>query len=151
MVIGDSSFIVDQWLRNYTCSGFCKTSYKLLISPPPTNLANTLKIHTGENKIDRQGRQYTIQYTCYFPANAMVRQIRMFFSPKPSPSQGKSSLKISACWGLLFWRSQGRNNHTNSLTDSTDRRALLYSDVCIECKQGCSQGGVAVPPARFHM
>ena len=34
-------------------SGFCKTSYHLLISPPPTNLPNTLKIHTGENKIDR--------------------------------------------------------------------------------------------------
>ena len=34
----------------------CKTSYHLLISPPPTNLANTLKIHTGENKIDRLGR-----------------------------------------------------------------------------------------------
>ena len=28
-------------------------SYHLLISPPATNLSNTLKIHTGENKIDR--------------------------------------------------------------------------------------------------
>jgi len=38
------------------CRGFFKTSYHLLISPPPTNLQNTLKIHTGENKIDRYGR-----------------------------------------------------------------------------------------------
>ena len=30
-----------------------KTSYHLLISPPPSNLPNALKIHTGENKIDR--------------------------------------------------------------------------------------------------
>ena len=41
------------WLLHYTCGGFCKTSYHLLISLPPTNLPNTLKIHTGENKIDR--------------------------------------------------------------------------------------------------
>ena len=40
-------------VSDYTCSGFCKTSYYLLISPPPTNLANMLKIHTGKNKIDR--------------------------------------------------------------------------------------------------
>ena len=40
-------------IRTYTCSGFCKTSYHSLISPPPTNLSNTLKIHTGKNKIDR--------------------------------------------------------------------------------------------------
>ena len=90
-----------QWLRHYTCSGFCKTSYHLLISPPPTNLANTLKIHTGENKIDRQGRQYT----CYF--RQAVRRIRMFFSLKPFQFQGESSLKISARWGLPFRRSQG--------------------------------------------
>ena len=38
---------------DYTCSGFCKKSYHLLISPPPTNLPNTLKIYTGENEIDR--------------------------------------------------------------------------------------------------
>ena len=30
-----------------------KTSYHLYISQPPTNLPNALKIHTGENKIDR--------------------------------------------------------------------------------------------------
>ena len=34
-----------------------------------------------------------------------VRRIRIFFSLKPSLFQGKSSLKISACWGSLFWRS----------------------------------------------
>ena len=48
-------------------SGFCKTSYHLLISPPPTNLPSPkyVDVHTGANKINRQGRQYT----CYFPAN----------------------------------------------------------------------------------
>ena len=50
-----------------------------------------------------------------------VRQIRMFFSLKPSLSQGESSLKISARWGSPFWRSQGTNKqtnkHTHSLTD----------------------------------
>ena len=59
--------IMYQWLRHYICSGFCKTSYHLLISPTPTNLPNTLKIHTGENKIDRQSRMWR-QYTCYFSA-----------------------------------------------------------------------------------
>ena len=34
-----------------------------------------------------------------------VRQIRMFFSLKHSASQGESSLKISARWGLPFRRS----------------------------------------------
>ena len=38
----------------YLC--VCKTSYHLLISPTPINLPNTLKIHTGENKIDHWGR-----------------------------------------------------------------------------------------------
>ena len=61
--------IDDQWLRHYTCSGFCKTSYHLLISPTrPTSLPNTLKIHTGKNKIDRQSRMWR-QYTCYFLAD----------------------------------------------------------------------------------
>ena len=34
-----------------------------------------------------------------------VRRIRMFFSLKPSLSQGESSLKISARWGSPFRRS----------------------------------------------
>ena len=34
-----------------------------------------------------------------------VRRIWMFFSLKPSPSQGESSLKISARWGSPFRRS----------------------------------------------
>ena len=34
-----------------------------------------------------------------------VRRIRMFFSLKPSPSQGESSLKISGRWGSPFRRS----------------------------------------------
>ena len=34
-----------------------------------------------------------------------VRRIRIFFSLKPSPSQGESSLKISDRWGSPFRRS----------------------------------------------
>ena len=84
--------IKDQWLRHYTCSGICKTSYHLLISPPPTNLANTLKIHTGENKIDRQSRMWR-HYTCYFPANGSTNPD--FFTLKPSLSQKESSFKTA--------------------------------------------------------
>ena len=101
----------------------CKTSYHLSISPPPTNLPNTFKIHTGEKKIDRQSRMWR-QYTCYFPAKGSTNLD--VFSLKPSLSQGESSLKISACWGSPFWRSQGTSQHTDSLTD---RQALLHSDL----------------------
>ena len=38
-------------------------------------------------------------------ANITVRRIQMFFSLKPSQSQGESSLKISARWGSPFRRS----------------------------------------------
>ena len=76
-------YYVYQWLRHYTCSGFCKTSYHLLISPPPTNLPNTLKIHNGENKIDHQGSQYT----CQFPVNCSMNPD--VFCLKLFASQGK--------------------------------------------------------------
>ena len=112
-IINLSNLNKNQWLRHYTCSGFCKTSYHLLVSPLPTNLQNTIKVHTGENNIDRQSRMWR-QYTCYFPANGST--IKMFFSLKPSQSQGESSLKISARWGSPFRRSQGTSKHTNSLT-----------------------------------
>ena len=46
-----------------------------------------------------------------------VQRIRMFFSLKPSPYQGESSLKISARWGSPFRMSQGTSKHTDSLTD----------------------------------
>ena len=46
-----------------------------------------------------------------------VRRIRMFFSLKPSPSQGESSLKISARWGSAFPEELG-NKQTNRLTHS---------------------------------
>ena len=69
-------------LRHYTCSDFCQTSNHLLISSPPTNLPNTLKIHTGENKIDRQSRMWR-QYTCYFPANGQTNPD--VFEPKTFP------------------------------------------------------------------
>ena len=47
----------------------CKTSYHLLISPPPTNLPNTLKIHTVEKKFTARVASILFHYTRYFPAN----------------------------------------------------------------------------------
>ena len=103
-----------QWLRHYKCSGFCKTTYHLLISPPPTNLPNTLKFILERIKL-------TARVECGASIHAIfqltVRRIQMFFSLKPSQSQGESSLKISARWGSPFRRSQGTNKHTHSLTD----------------------------------
>ena len=110
----------NQWLRHYTCSGFCKTTYHLLISQPP----KYVKVHTGDNKID------TARVECGASIHAIfqltVQRIQMFFSLKPSQSQGKSSLKISARWVTPFWRSQGTDKQTNSLND---RLALLQSDL----------------------
>ena len=62
-------------------------------------------------------------YTSFFLLT--VRRIRMFFSLKPSLSQGESSLKISDCWGSPFRRSQGTSKQTkrHSLTDKR-----FYSD-----------------------
>ena len=64
---------------------------------------------------DHRGR--TGQALVFFIFLLTVRRIRMFFSLKPSPSQGESSLKILARWGSPFRRSQGTNKHTHSLTD----------------------------------
>ena len=47
-----------------------------------------------------------------------ARRIRFFFSLKPSPSQGESSLKILARLGSPFRRSYGTSKQTNSLTNS---------------------------------
>ena len=55
-----------------------------------------------------------------------VRRIRMFFSLKPSASQGESSLKISAHQDSPF-RSYGTNKHTHRLTHS-----LTYTSALIE-------------------
>ena len=101
------SIIDYQWLRHYTCSGFCKTSYHLLISLPPTNLANTLKIHTGEKKIDFQSRMWC-QYTCYFLANGSTNPV--VFQPKTFPiPKNFSSLGFAVLEEL--W-----NKQTDSLT-----------------------------------
>ena len=61
-----------------------------------------------------RGRLYTLHFFIFL---LTVRRIRMFFSLKPSASQGESSLKISALWGSPFRRSQGTNIQTNTLTD----------------------------------
>ena len=107
---------------NYTCSGFCKTSYHLSISPSPTNLQNTLEIHTGENKIDPWSRMW-LQYRCYLPANDLTNPD--FYSLKPSQSQGESIFKISARWGLPFWRSWGTSKQTDRQTHSLTDRLVL--------------------------
>ena len=70
-----------------------------------------------------EGALDTLQF--FFIFLLTVRRIRMFFSLKPSPFQGESSLKISARQGSPFWRSQGTNKQSNRLTD---RLALLQSD-----------------------
>ena len=101
---------MNQWLRHYTCGGFCKTSYHLLISPPPTNLPNT---------IDRQDRQYRCyfshHYTRYFPANGStnpdVFQPKTFSIPKGIIPQNFRSL------GFAVSEEQGTSKQTHSLTD----------------------------------
>ena len=46
-----------------------------------------------------------------------VRRIRMFFSLKPSQSQGESSLKISGRGICRFGGDREHKTHTNSLTE----------------------------------
>ena len=70
-----------------------------------------------------EGALDTLQF--FFIFLLTVRRIRMFFSLKPSQSQGESSLKMSARWGSPFRRSQGTNKQTHSLTD---RLVLLQRD-----------------------
>ena len=109
-------FCIYQWLRHYTCSGFCKTSYLLLISSPPTNLLNTLKIHSGENKIDRQSRKQR-QYTCYFPANGSTNPD--VFQPKTFPIPRRIIPQNFRSLGFAVSEELGNkqtNTHTNSLT-----------------------------------
>ena len=117
-----------QWLRHYTCSGFFKTSYHLLISQPPTNLPNTLKIHTGENKIDRQGRQYT----CYFPANGStnpdVFQPKTFSIPMGIIPQNFRSLGFAVSEDL---GNKHPNTQTDSLTDLCFDRVIALLSKCV--------------------
>ena len=117
-----------QWLRHYTCSGFCKTSYHLLISPPPTNLPNTLKIHTGENKIDCQSRMWR-QYTCFFPANGSTKSD--VFQSKTFPIPRRIIPQISACCGFLIARCQ----ETSKLTDYVSDRLVLSRELL--CNKTC--------------
>ena len=106
-IINLSNLNKNQWLRHYTCSGFCKTSYHLLVSPLPTNLQNTIKVHTGENNIDRQSRRWR-QYTCYFPTKSSTKT---FPIPRGIIPQNFSSL------GFAVSEESG-NKQTNTQTDS---------------------------------
>ena len=55
---------------------------------------------------DHEGRTGHALVFFYFPTNGSTNP-DVFFSLKPSASQGESCLKISSYWGLLFWRCQG--------------------------------------------
>ena len=120
------SIINNQWLRHYTCCGFCKISYHLLISPPPTNLPNTFNIHTRENKIDRQSRIWC-QYKFYFPANGStntdVFQPKSFQILRGIIPQNFSSLGF-AVWEKLGNRQTDRQTH--SLTDRCFTRITYF-------------------------
>ena len=138
-------------LRHYTCLGFCKTSYHLLISPPPTNLPNTLKIHTGENKIDRQGRQYTCyfphHYTRYFPANGLtnpdVFQPKTFSIPRGIIPQNFSSLGFAVSQEL---GNKQTHTQTHSLTFYCFDRVISYTTYILKCSLWSQEGGIAT----FH-
>ena len=102
-------------LCHYTCSDFCQTSNHLLISSPPTNLPNTLKIHTGEMK-------FTARVEC-------GPSIHAFFQLKTFPIPRKIIPKNFSSLGLPFWRSQRTNKQTHKIAHSlTDILLLLQSD-----------------------
>ena len=125
-IINLSNLNNNQWLRHYTCTGFCKTSYHLLVSPPPTNIPNTLKVHTGENNIDRQCRMWR-QYTCYFPANGStnpdVFQPKTFCIPGGIIPQNFSSLGFAVSEEL---GNKQTNTQTHSLTDWCFDREIFF-------------------------
>ena len=114
--------------KQYWTSGFvtthlvdflwvCKTSYHLFIPPHPLTTSPIPSHHpitqhaTHLNNKESHWRKInlTARVECGASMHAifllMVRRIQMFFSLKPSQSQGESSLKISARWGSPFRRS----------------------------------------------
>ena len=93
-------------LRHYTCSDFCQTSNHLLISSPPTNLPNTLKIYTGEMK-------FTARVEC-------GPSIHAFFQLKTFPIPRKIIPKNFSSLGFAVLEELGNkqtNTQTHSLTD----------------------------------
>ena len=114
-ILKPSAVIDSSTLRHYTCSAFCKTTYHLLISPPPTNLPNRLKIHTGEN----QSIHAIFQLT--------VRRIRIFFQPKTFCIQRGIIPQNFSLLGFAVSEELG-NNQTNTQTHSLTGLALLQSD-----------------------
>ena len=72
----------------------------------------TLNIHTVENI------HYYTCTTLHAIFLLTVWGIRVFFSLKPSSSQGQLSLKISTCLGSPIWRSGGTNKQIKRQTHS---------------------------------
>ena len=84
------------------------TSYHLLVSPLPTNLQNTIKVHTGENNIECGASIHAIfQLT--------VRRIKMFFSLKPFNPKWNHPSKFQLTGVRRFG---GVREQTNTQTDS---------------------------------
>ena len=101
------------WNNNlHDTSGFATTHVVVSLRQPitywspqplsPTKLPNTLKFIRERIKLTAR-----VEFGASIHAifQLTVRRIQMFFSLKPSQSQGESYLKISARWGSLFRRS----------------------------------------------
>ena len=148
-MVENSHIHIQYWFEIIITSGFatthvvdflwvCKTSYHLLISPPPTNLPNSLpspyhstchapqqqRVTLERNKIDRQSRMWR-QYTCYFPANRSTNpdefQPKTFLIPRGIIPQNSMSL------GFVITEEIGNILQTDhSLTDKRFYRVIIY-------------------------
>ena len=127
-----------------------KTFYHLLISQPPTHLSNSLPAPYRSPSILVKKSYWSetlIKLTAQVESGASIhaifqltiRRIKMFFSLKPSQSQGESSLKISARWGSSFRRCKGTKKQTDrlthSLTDWCFCRVINRSTMIMKFKQ----------------
>ena len=101
-------------LRHHTCRDFCQTSNHLLISSPPTNLPNTLKIHTGEMK-------FTARVEC-------GPSIHAFFQLKTFPIPRRIIPKNFSSLGFAVLEELG-NKQTNTQTHSLIYKVYLFSKV----------------------
>ena len=136
-----------QLLRRYTCSGFCKTSYHLIISPPPTNLPNSLPApcHSPSIPVNVSYWRETFiklttsvasihaHYTRYFPAkgstNPDVFQSKTFSIPRGIIPQNFRSLGFAISEELGNIQTDAQ---THSLTDWCFDREIIVSVAVLE-------------------